>query len=229
MGFCVGAYASISPMFISEIAPKSIAGPLGASNQLMSMVGTTVAYLIGFTVPLSDDPKALTTKIWMFTFLFPGIVTFIQFLLMLIVFRYDTPMFYEIQKDWVKYQAAVDLIYTFKEADFKELMNDSDQEEIKPTVKKTQEVTWAEVVQPPYQKALLIGLVLGVLHQATGINSIVFYSNEIFIQGTSGSAAEIAARRGTFMIGIFGIIGAVTAMVLLNKYGRRILTLIGLA
>ena len=228
MGFCVGVYASISPMYISEIAPKSIAGPLGASNQLMSMVGTTVAYLIGFTVPLSDDINALTTKIWMFTFLFPGIITFIQFLLVMFVYRYDTPVFYEINKDRVNYQAALDWIYTFKESNFKELMDDSDHENEKEAMSKPKEVSWGEVIQPPYQKALFVGIVLGVLHQATGINSIVFYSNEIFIQGTSGSEAEVAARRGTFLIGVFGIIGALTAMALLNRYGRRILTLVGL-
>lgn len=117
-------------MFISEIAPKSISGPLGTSNQLMAMVGVTIAYLVGFKVPVQDDPGALTTGIWRLIFLLPGVVTLIQFLLMLFVFTYDSPYYYESQRDKINYRATITKIYHGRKPSADEALNGSGNEQL---------------------------------------------------------------------------------------------------
>lgn len=230
MGLCVGAYASVSPLFVTEIAPKQIAGPLGTANQMMAMLGVSVAYAIGFIVPLSDDPNALTTGMWRFVLAFPGVITLAQLLLVLLVFTYDTPYYYEIQQDRENYRAVLNNIFYVRGPSFRGPLDDSfnkDGEQVQ--VVEPKEVTWAEMFNEPYKRALAVGLFLSVFHQATGINSIVFYSNEIFTKGTIGAEAELAAKWGTFAVGVFGVFGVLFAIALLNDYGRKTLLLFGTA
>ena len=236
IGLWVGAYTSISPMFISEIAPKSISGPLGTSNQLMAMVGVTIAYLLGFKVPVQDDPGALTTGIWRLIFLLPGVVTLIQFLLMLFVFTYDSPYYYESQRDKINYRATITKIYHGRKPSADEALNGSGNEQLANNGSpfedddswRPKDISWGELIRRPYQKALRIGVLLSIFHQATGISFIIFYSNEIFIVGNDGAEAERAARWGTFLVGIFGVVGSVLGILLAGDFGRRNVSLFGL-
>mmetsp|Transcript_23401 Transcript_23401/g.20794 ORF Transcript_23401/g.20794 Transcript_23401/m.20794 type:complete len:233 (+) Transcript_23401:437-1135(+) len=67
-----------------------------------------------------------------------------------------------------------------------------------------------------YKRALLISCILSIMHQCTGINAIVFFSNEIFSEGEKGNEAVIQARIGTFMVGIASFLGTATSFPLLR-------------
>ena len=147
------------------LAPKSISGPLGISNQLMAMIGITISYFVGFKVPVQDDESALTTGIWRLIFLLPGVITFIQFLLMLFVFTYDSPYYYESQRDKINYRATITKIYRDRKPSTEEVLNGSDQEHLinnddplEEESNKPKDITWGELVRPPYQKALSMGV-----------------------------------------------------------------------
>ena len=151
-------------------------------------------------------------------FLLPTFSSAIQLSLLLFVFRLDTPTYYEIKNDFLSYQESMKRIY------HNYILVDDDSEfldsELDVDAKKD-DLPWREVFQEPNLKPLLVGLVLGIIHQTTGISSVIFFSNEIFIKGHTGDAAEFAARIGTFGTGIAGLLAGITAITMMKQFRRK--------
>ena len=112
LGACIGGYVTVCPLFISEVSPPSISGSLGALNQLNAVSGVLTGYCMGFLIPLENDSDALTSKMWRVVFGTPIIITTIQIILLLIVFRYDTPLFYKSKRSNKNYNIIMNKIYT---------------------------------------------------------------------------------------------------------------------
>ena len=89
------------------------------------------------------------------------------------------------------------------------------------------DVSWSGLFARPHRHALIVGLILSVFHQATGISSVFFYSNEIFTTGDTSEDSETAAKLGTLATAIVSLFGVILAMSLLKFYGRKPLMLIG--
>jgi MFS transporter, SP family, xylose:H+ symportor len=132
------------------------------------------------------------------------------------VFKYDTPKFYSLQKDQVNHDKAMSLIYTHH-IGRPEVPTDDEQ----PETKSDNEPI------PILTKALIIGILLSVFQQATGISSITFYSNEIFTNGRTGKEAEQTARIGTLITGILAVAGAIICIIVSKHYGRKVILLVG--
>lgn len=109
---------TVCPLYTSEIAPTKISGSIANFNQFGAVTGVFVGLSLGFLVPLEYDSDAYTSKNWRIVFLFPGIVSVIQLVLMLLVFRFDTPKFYKQKGDAKNYEASVRRIYTMTDEEF---------------------------------------------------------------------------------------------------------------
>ena len=155
---------------------------------------------------------------------------------MMFVFTYDSPYYYESQRDKINYRATITKIYHGRKPSKDENLNGSGEEQLvndkspfeEDESERPKDVSWGELIRTPYAKALRTGVLLSIFHQSTGISFIIFYSNEIFIVGSEGAEAERAARWGTFLVGIFGVVGAVLGILLSGDFGRRNVTLFGL-
>jgi MFS family permease len=73
---------------------------------------------------------------------------------------------------------------------------------------------------------LLIGLVVGIAQQVTGVNAIYFYAATIFEQSGVGTNA---AFMQAIWIGLINIIFTLIAMTFIDKLGRKPLLVMGLA
>ena len=129
MGLAVGMYLTVWPMFITEVSPESLLGPLGCLNQLNLVAGLILATGIAFIMPLPDDNEALTTGRWRIIFILPGIFSAIQILLFLTLYRYDTPTFYKKIGAMKKYNKIMSFIY--KDFEEEEVSKDSKKEKTK--------------------------------------------------------------------------------------------------
>lgn len=99
MGACVGAYVAVCPLYISETAPPSLSGSLGAFSQVGVVIGVLLGFSMAFIMPLPEQPEALTTGLWRIVFGFPIILAFTQLVLFSFVFKHDTPKFYQQKGD----------------------------------------------------------------------------------------------------------------------------------
>jgi MFS family permease len=112
MGICIGAYLTVTPLIVSELSPKSIAGPLGVIGQFMCVTGILLAVSLGFLVPYAEDDDSLTTNIWRTLFRIPIVFSSIQIFMLLFVFTLDTPTFYEQRNDSVNYEKSMNKLYS---------------------------------------------------------------------------------------------------------------------
>ena len=64
LGVLIGSFSVVSPLYVREIAPKSIAGPIGILNQTMACVGAVFTFVLALFVPLSEDEEANTSDSW---------------------------------------------------------------------------------------------------------------------------------------------------------------------
>jgi sugar porter (SP) family MFS transporter len=75
-----------------------------------------------------------------------------------------------------------------------------------------------------HRKVIFIALSIGVLNQFSGINAILYYLNDIFVQaGFTAASANVQA----VAIGAANLAFTVLAMLLIDAIGRRFLLLIG--
>lgn len=91
-GLACGAFTVVGPKYINEVAPLEISGPAGMLTQLTVTFGILVPFMIGSAFPDTEDldKDQLLINI---VFLLPMILAVLHVLLMLCVFRFDTPLF----------------------------------------------------------------------------------------------------------------------------------------
>ncbi|MGB5487208.1 MAG: sugar porter family MFS transporter, partial [Lysobacterales bacterium] len=78
---------------------------------------------------------------------------------------------------------------------------------------------------PAMRLVLTIGIVIAILQQITGINSVFFYAPMIFEQSGIG---KDAAFMQAVLVGIVNLVATVVAIALIDKLGRRPLLITGL-
>ena len=74
---------------------------------------------------------------------------------------------------------------------------------------------------------LIVGIGLAVFQQVTGINTVIYFAPVIFqASGLSSASAAILATAG---IGVVNVVMTLVAIWLVDRVGRRVLLLCGLA
>lgn len=70
-----------------------------------------------------------------------------------------------------------------------------------------------------YRSATILGCMLMVLQQLSGINVLIFYSSNIFERINPGSSGVV----GAVIVNISNLIGALCGMLMLGYFGRKTL------
>lgn len=212
IGLAIGVASFAVPLYISEISPTRIRGALVSMNQLAITVGIFVSYLV-------DLGFAETHEGWRWMFLIgvvPAVVLGIGML-----FLPDTPR-------W--------LISKNKEEQARMVLNKIiDPEGVEKEIRDVKEIVRSEkadkakftdLLKPWLRPALIIGIGLMLFQQLTGINTVIYYAPTIFqIAGFEGNFAPIMA---TTLVGITNIVMTIVALYLLDRWGRKPLTYLGL-
>lgn len=87
-------------------------------------------------------------------------------------------------------------------------------------------VSLKSLLKPSLRFILLVGLVIGVLQQITGINAVYFYATSIFKQ--TGIGTDAAFSSGV-LLSFITVLFTFVAIFLIDRMGRRPLLLIGVA
>jgi SP family arabinose:H+ symporter-like MFS transporter len=207
-GLAVGAVSLLSPMYIAEVSPAQYRGRLVSFYQFSITLGILISYFINYLLhDIGEDNWR-----WMFiTGTLPSVLFFI--LLFLVP---ETPRFlFKIGKDIQAYNILKKI--------GGENLAKSEIGEIRESLS-VKGIRFADVFKPDHYKMLLIGLVLAILVQLSGINAIIDYAPKIFT--TAGFKID-AALFGTFGLGIVNVIFTVVSIYSIDKIGRRALYIIG--
>ena len=83
-----------------------------------------------------------------------------------------------------------------------------------------------ELLNPSLRFILVVGLIVGVLQQITGINAVYFYATSIFKQ--TGIGTDAAFSSGV-LLSTISVVFTFVAIYLIDRMGRRPLLLVGVA
>ena len=227
-GISSGLSLSICPVFVNEVTPDAMTIKMGPLVQISCNAALIVAYGFGLLLPVSDYNSARLNNLWMFMFIFPGLVAFYQFLYFAYYMKFDSPKWY-LDKG-MRRKAREALEYTSTEDGIERGLARFQEQEISlspglnPLVA-AKELSFQELItNQKYRKMIRIGLLLGIIQQLSGVNANVFYSTRIF-QEIGGSIR--IARVYTFIMGIVNFFSGFLAIPLLKRYGRKTLIISG--
>mmetsp|Transcript_102 Transcript_102/g.199 ORF Transcript_102/g.199 Transcript_102/m.199 type:complete len:203 (-) Transcript_102:838-1446(-) len=90
-GFACGCYSVFCPKYISEVSPIEIKGPAGALSQICITFGILVPFSIGIFYDNTDD-DVKNKELINIVFIIPIALAVLQILLMLTIYKFDTPI-----------------------------------------------------------------------------------------------------------------------------------------
>jgi MFS transporter, SP family, arabinose:H+ symporter len=213
-GVGVGMASTLSPLYIAEIAPARNRGRLVSIYQFAVVTGIFVTYFINAAIVRFGNDAWEVNQSWRWMLGF-GIVPGIVYLLLLLRIP-ETPRWLMKQNQEV---AALEVLERMNgreaaKSELHEIVN----------LKEGKEASVIELLRPGLRLALLIGIVLAVLQQITGINAIMYYAPEIFKQTGAGTNAALVQ---TVLVGVVNFVFTLVALWLIDKVGRKPLLIVG--
>lgn len=216
----------IAPMYIAEVSSAQHRGKLVSVNQFNIVLGLSASYFTNYgllTLSQSDAPWVaqlmIDSDVWRWMLALEIIPALIWFMLL---FRIpESPRWLSTKG---RYDEAKVNLARLQYADV-----ESELDSIKATLSTTTlslqkriQGLWSSRLRWP----IVIGLVIGIVQQLTGINVIFFYAPTIFEQSGVGTDASFVQAIG---VGVINVLFTIVAMFAIDRFGRRPLLLIGLS
>lgn len=211
-GLGVGAAALVSPLYIAEISPPHIRGRLVSLNQFAIITGMLVVYVVNaFLASLGDEAWNIDMGWrWMLgsetlpAVLFLGLLALVP----------ESPR-------WLtktgRHEEALRLLTRI-----------SGEERAKAEITEIEQTllldddSLRQFLQPGLKVALVIGVLLAILQQVTGINVVIYYAPEIFKSTGLGTAS---ALNSTVAVGLINMLFTIVAIWIVDRVGRKPLLL----
>jgi MFS transporter, SP family, arabinose:H+ symporter len=225
-GFGVGASLIIAPMYIAEIAPPALRGRLVSLNQLNIVLGISVAFFTNYVIlKLSQSDLSWTKTLGIDLFQWRWMLGLeILPALMYFVFLFFVPR----SPRWLLMKGRENEAFSVLKKVSTEAQALIDLEAVKvsfTTAVPKNKVPLKVLFKPALRTVLFIGVVVAILQQITGINSVFFYAPLIFEQ--SGIGAD-AAFSQAILVGLTNLVFTILAIMFIDRFGRKILLLAGL-
>lgn len=221
-GFAFGAALILAPTYIAEIANADDRGKLVSIQQLNIVLGFFAAFLSNliFNSWYKSGTDMLTDEnVWRWMLGIELVPALLYLTLLVFVPRsprwlYAKHRLEEGKKVLVRIHGEV-----LAEKEAAEIQSSLHMES---TVEKA---SFIELFQPSLQTIVFVGVVIGILQQATGINAVYFYANSIFKQ--TGIGVDASFFSGV-LLSLTSVLFTIVAMLTIDRFGRRILLLLGI-
>jgi SP family arabinose:H+ symporter-like MFS transporter len=213
-GVAIGAASMLSPLYIAEIAPEKIRGTLVALYQLAIVVGILVVFFVNLQIQRLGDESWNTQQGWRWMFASLAVPS--------IVFGFCMAILPESPR-W--------LMKVGRRGQARSVLErvggpDNAAREIQQidAALQEEEGRWSELFTTGYLRALLIGILLAVFGQFSGINSIMYYAPEIFKAAGAGTDSAFSQ---TVIVGAVNLLFTFVAIWLVDRAGRKPLLIVG--
>jgi len=227
-GVAIGLASSLSPMYISEVAPAAMRGKLVAINQLTIVVGILLAQVINWYL-VRNLPAGATDEFikhswfgqqgWRWMFGLTALPALLFFLGM--IFVPESPRWLAKNGKAERARSVLNKIGgdQYAKDAIAEINSTLAGEEI-------QHVRFTDLLEPKLRKVLVLGVVLAVFQQWCGINSIFNYAEEIF----KAAGYDISSvLKNIAWTGSVNLAFTFVALGVVDRGGRRPLMLFGSA
>ena len=208
-GVAVGAASMLAPIYIAELSPPKHRGKLVSLNLFAIFLGQSSAFYSNFFLRnVGGDNN------WRWMLAVMAVPSFLLFVFLLFV--PESPRWLA-EKN--QNASAMDILTRINGA--AEAGREFD--EIRETIKATKG-RFAELFRPGMIKILIIGILLAVFQQVTGINVVMYYAPAIF---KSAGFGNDSAFLQTALMGMVNLTFAVVSMFFVDRLGRKPLMIVG--
>ncbi|KAI5734822.1 hypothetical protein M8J77_010792 [Diaphorina citri] len=215
IGINCGLNTSLVPMYISEIAPLNLRGGLGTVNQLAVTLGLLISQILGI------EPILGTDEGWPVLLGLTILAPFLQLILLPVCS--ESPRYLLMNKMWEeearkalrKLRASTQIEVDIEEMRVEQIAQQSESK-----------ISMSELLcSSTLRKPLIIGIVMQLSQQFSGINAVFYYSTALF---ESSGLSEKTAKFTTIGIGAVMVTMTIISIPLMDRMGRRTLHLYGL-
>jgi MFS transporter, SP family, arabinose:H+ symporter len=218
----------IAPVYLAEISPSAARGRVVSMHQLAIVLGLSAAYFSNVSLQaLSESGQAwvawagIDREAWRWM-LGIELIPAVSWLLALSLWVPESPRWLVQTGRTDAARRVLSRLYPSERAD--EILNRVNDVAVTTRTRLRNSLVW--LASPLMRTALLIGLIVGIAQQITGVNAIYFYAPVVFEQtGVGANAALFQAA----LIGLTNVVFTIIAMSLVDRIGRKPLLLLGLA
>jgi MFS family permease len=222
-GLAFGAALVLAPMYIAEISTSENRGKLVAMQQLNIVLGFFAAFLSNYffnKYNTSESSFLTNDTVWRWMLGVEFLPAILYFLLLFLTPK--SPRWLSLKGRFEEAKKVLTQIHGSEEAEheIEAIQKNTSQES------KTSSVQILELIKPTLRFIFVVGLVIGILQQITGINAVYFYATSIFKQ--TGIGTDAAFSSGILLSSVT-VVFTIISMLLIDRMGRRPLLLIGTA
>lgn len=211
-GLAIGVASVLAPMYIAEIAPPEMRGRMVTLNQMAIVTGIVLSYLVNWAL------SGLGPSSWRWMFATASVPSAAFFLALL--FIPESPRWL---MRWKREDEAQRILArvagpVVAAAEVKQIRESLAEES----------GGYRELFSPAMRRPLLVAVLLAILSQVTGINTVIYYGSLLLKEhGGRGGAAD--AMGANVMVGIVNFLATIVAISLIDRVGRKPLLLVGSA
>ena len=214
LGFAVGSASALTPAYLAELADAPHRGSLGTMFQLMITLGILLAYVsnLGF---LHHNLLGLRDWRWMLgSALIPALLLFIGSIILP-----ESPR-YLVEKGNI--DEARDVLHELRKNNPKE---DPDKELADIQMVANQPKGGLKELFTFARPAVIVAILLMLLQQLVGINSVIYFLPQVFIKGFG--FPESNAIWISVGIGVVNFVCTILAYNIMDKFNRKTILLFG--
>jgi SP family arabinose:H+ symporter-like MFS transporter len=227
-GLGVGAVLVAAPMYIAEISPPAVRGRMVTFSQLFIVLGIFLAFTSNYAIvrlgTLGSDwlvrfDLAHSSWRWMLGI---GVVPAAIYLFALL-FVPESPRWHAMHG---RLEAARRVLTRAHGA----VVAQNELAEVRASLAHdsgSRDARLGDLWAPRLRSVLVIGLVVAVVQQITGINSVMAYATVIFERAADAGTGDPMPFMRTMLLGLVNLLATVVALMLIDRVGRRPLFLFG--
>jgi sugar porter (SP) family MFS transporter len=209
IGLGVGSTSFVVPLYIGEIAPPERRGGLVSLNQLSVTVGILSSQLVAYFLAGHGDWRVSVGLA-----LIPAVVLGVG-----VLGEPESPAWLVRQGREDEARAVLAQLRDSEDAIAEEIAG------VKDLAREESQGSVAQLLDHRLRPALMLGVILAVIQQITGINTVIYFAPTVLEQAGLGSSAALLAL---VIVGLANVIMTLVAIRYLDRVGRRRLLSLGM-
>lgn len=217
LGLAVGGASATVPVYLAEVAPAERRGSLVTRNEIMIVSGQFAAFVINAVIFNVWGEHSSVWRYMLVIATLPAIALLVGMLRMP-----ESPRWLASRGRDADALAVLEQVRSPERAaaEMAEVRALAEEE------RRSRTGSWSALGVPWIRRLVVIGAVLGIFQQFTGINSIMYYGTQMLQRAGFSSGGAIIANTAN---GLFSVLGITVGIMLINKINRRTMLISGFA
>ncbi len=211
LGIAVGVASFTAPLYLSEIAPRTVRGSMISMYQLMITIGIVMAFLSDTWLASYATFGGVTGGHWRIMLgiiAIPAVIMFVG-----VYFLPESPR-------WLFLKGFKDhAVAVFQRMQLDDAEIAAEVQEIEDSMKVKQNGFQMFRRNPNFRRAIGLGVGLQIIQQLTGINVIMYYAPKIFAMAGFEDVNE--QMWGTVIVGVTNVLATFIAIAFVDRLGRK--------